>query len=381
MTTEKKAKILLVDDEQQVLEALARGLRRTFDIHTATSGADGLAILAREPDIAIVMSDMRMPVMNGAAFLAQVRLVAPDSVRLLLTGQADMEDAISAINEGHIFRFLRKPCPPELMQSSLAAAAEQHRLVTAEKTLLEKTLRGSIQALCDTLALANPGVFGMATRVKRCASAVAQKLGLSDLWQLEVAAMVCQLGAVTLPAGVFERRARGEALQPSEREMLERVPVVTDQLLAPIPRLESVREIIRHGRTSFLATDPEGTVLWSRTEIPLFGRILKVALDFDALEAAGNTSASALGQMREHAHDYDPKVLAALASLHTDQAPVVEVSILALKVGMVIAADVLTKSGQLLIARGHEVTPGLVGRLRNYASSLARSTVSVETGD
>jgi CheY-like chemotaxis protein len=364
-----KPKLLLVDDEPQILQGLTRGLRGLFDLRTATSGALGLEVLDQEPDIAVIMSDMRMPAMNGTAFLARARTLRPNAVRLLLTGQADMDDAIGAINEGCIFRFLRKPCSPELMKATLADATEQHRLIIAERELLEQTLRGAVKALCDTLALANPSVFGMATRVKRIAAAVAEKVGGIELWQIEVAAMLCQLGAMTVPPGVYERRARGEQLPAAEREMLDRVPQVTDQLLAPIPRLETVRAIVLHARTAAGAA----------AGVPRGAHVLRAALDFDELESAGVDATTALDRLRARGHLYDAAALDALASLFAESGPVnvVELPISSLLDGMILATDVVTKTGMLLVARGHDVTRGLVRRLENFSSAIGSDKVAV----
>jgi response regulator RpfG family c-di-GMP phosphodiesterase len=368
--TAVKAKILLVDDEPQILEGLTRGLRGAYDVRTATSGVRGLEVLASESDIAIVVSDMRMPLMNGTSSLTKARETAPDAVRLLLTGQADMEDAVAAINEGHVFRFLKKPCSPDVMRTTLADAAEQHRLVIAERTLLEQTLRGAVQALCDTLALANPGVFGMAMRVKRVASTIASRLGGVESWQIEVAAMVCQLGAMTVPPAVYERRARGEALLDSEREMLARVPAITDQLLAPIPRLEPVREMILRSRSS--SPHAPGDVA------SLGACILAIALDFEELESAGVAPPQAVARMRSRGARYDARAFEALESLYRDTTPTtIDVPIGMLLEGMIIASDIVMKNGALLVSRGHEVTPGLVARLRNFADSLGCETVRI----
>ncbi len=90
------------------------------------------------------MSDMRMPGMDGATVLTRARAVQPDTVRVLLTGQADMEDAVAAVNDGNIFRFLIKPCPRPVLVRALTDAVDQHRMITAERVLLERTLRGSV---------------------------------------------------------------------------------------------------------------------------------------------------------------------------------------------------------------------------------------------
>jgi len=376
---QNKTKILLVDDEPQVLEGLKRVLRGSFEIYTATSGAAGLDILSREPDIAVVMSDMRMPVMDGNAFFAKARALAPDAIRVLLTGQADMDDAVNAVNEGRIFRFLRKPSSADLVRGALAAAAEQHRLVVAERELLEETLHGAVKALCDTLALANPAVFGMAMRVKRVASRLAQKIGGTELWEIEVAAMLCQLGAMTIHPTIFERRALGAELLPSERGMLDQIPLVTDQLLAPIPRLEHVRDIVRLSRAGFDPTKVEANAREiTGYEVPLAARILRVALDFEELEAAGVPADKAVDRMRGRGDLYDPIILEALRELYFgEEFTAVELPIARLLDGMIIAADVTTTNGTLLVARGHEVTAGLIRRLENFASSLVCESIAV----
>ncbi len=152
----------------------------------------------------MIMSDMRMPGMSGAMLLARVREVAPSSVRILLTGQSDFNSAVEAVNEGQIFRFLSKPCPPDTLIKTLWAGVDQHRLLTIEKELLEKTLRGAIQALSAILDLAQPRTFGRASRVQRMARKAmetmpSETMAQAELWPIEVAAAVSQLGCITVP--------------------------------------------------------------------------------------------------------------------------------------------------------------------------------------
>jgi len=121
-------RILLVDDEENILEALGRMLRRSFEIRTATSGMEGLRILNTEPPFAAVVADQMMPGMDGAEFLAQVHAQFPDTVRIMLSGMRDFETSIRAVNEGHVFRFLTKPFPASSLQDVLEMAVEQYRL-------------------------------------------------------------------------------------------------------------------------------------------------------------------------------------------------------------------------------------------------------------
>jgi CheY-like chemotaxis protein len=131
-------KILFVDDEPSVLDGYRRMLHRDFEVDTANSGDDGLALLRGTGPYAVVVSDMRMPGMNGAEFLTKVRQEAPDTVRVLLTGYSDMDAAIEAVNEGNIFRYLTKPCQREVLVKAITLSLEQYRKTITEKDLLKK---------------------------------------------------------------------------------------------------------------------------------------------------------------------------------------------------------------------------------------------------
>ena len=131
---------------------------------------EGLKILSRKGPFAVILSDLRMPVMDGIQFLSETKTITPDSVRIILTGNADLQNAIEAVNKGNIYRFLTKPCPGHLLRAVLEQAVEQYRLVTAEKELLEKTLKGSVKVLSELLSLVNPEAFGKSSRIKLYAS-------------------------------------------------------------------------------------------------------------------------------------------------------------------------------------------------------------------
>ena len=153
-----KPRVLFVDDEPDLLAALARILRSEyFQVSTAASGAAALEMLQRSGPYAVIVSDLRMPEMDGVSLLQAARKLAPDTVRVLFTGQPDLERAIAAVNEGEIFRFVTKPSSRVALALMLRGAGEQYQLITAERVLLEHTLRGSIKALTDILGPANPG--------------------------------------------------------------------------------------------------------------------------------------------------------------------------------------------------------------------------------
>jgi FixJ family two-component response regulator/GGDEF domain-containing protein len=131
-------KVLFVDDEQGILDGYQRLLRKEFDVSVALGGQLGLTTIQEDGPYAVVISDMRMPGMSGAEFLAQVRQQAPDSVRMLLTGYTDLSAAIDAVNEGNIFRFLTKPCEKEALVSAINIGVTQYNSITAEKEFIRK---------------------------------------------------------------------------------------------------------------------------------------------------------------------------------------------------------------------------------------------------
>jgi response regulator RpfG family c-di-GMP phosphodiesterase len=372
----ERPRILCVDDEPQILESLRDTLYRRFEVRVAGSGAEGLAQLGADPDqFAVVMSDMRMPVMSGAVFLREARLLAPDATRILLTGYADLDAAVSAVNEGQLFRFLTKPCPAEDLLATCLAALEQHRLKTAERVLLEQTLRGSVRALAEVLGLANPAAFGRSARVRSLVFRLARALELDETWEVEVSALLVNIGAVTLPPETAEKLYAGNRLTPGEQTMVQRVPELTRRILDNIPRLEGVIEILDNYQRPYGA-------MGAGTSIPLGARILRIALDYDELEGHGASEDVALAAMRGRSRDYDPDLLERFVPIVSGEGcsqvgTVTQIPLLRLRAGMVLVDDVRSTNGGLLIARGHTATEQLITRLWNLQAGSVREPLLV----
>src|SRR6478735_8047648 len=245
MTTIANRRVLLVDDEANVLTALTRKLGDLFEITTAEGGPAALELVrASASPFAVVVSDMRMPELDGAAFLSQVKALSPTSTRLLLTGDSNIKSAIKAVNEGQIFRFLCKPCPPDTLSSAVQAGVEQHALVTAERDIMERTLSAVVKTLGDVLSLADPELFKRATVVKGYVSQVVRGLGLEGAWQIEVAAALHTLGLVALPGELAHHNKTLTPLTLEDKKQLAAHPETAQRILAAIPRLEDVALIV-----------------------------------------------------------------------------------------------------------------------------------------
>jgi response regulator RpfG family c-di-GMP phosphodiesterase len=364
-----RPRIMIVDDEALVLEGLQRQLWTHFEVTVATEPKEAMKLVVSKGPYAVVVSDLRMPGMDGVALLYCVRKLSPDTVRVLLTGNADVEAAIAAVNEGNIFRFLTKPCPTWMLIRALEASVEQHRLITTERVLLEQTLRGSLKTLTEILALVNPVTFGRAIRARKLINELATLERISDPWQAEIAAMLAQIGWVTLPTETTRKLYHGAALSTSEQVLVDNLPTLTEQLLANIPRLEPVREILHYQDKHYDGQGPPDNETCGDA-IPWGARALKAVLDFDVLESQGYSAEVALDTMRLRTGWYDPAMLQALEKLRGEkprESTVVKLPLHAVQSGMVFAQDVEICSGLLLIARGQEVTPSLVERIKNLA--------------
>jgi response regulator RpfG family c-di-GMP phosphodiesterase len=368
-------KILCVDDEPNVLLGYQRALRKDFEIETAPGAPEALKMVAENGPYAVIVSDMKMPGMDGVHLLALINDLAPESTRIMLTGNADQQTAVEAVNEGHIFRFLTKPCSPENLAKALTAGIQQYRLVRAEKELLEQTLHGSIRVLTEILSLVNPTAFGRASRVKRLVSELALRLKLDDAWQVEVAAMLSQIGCVTVPEETLMKVYNGKNLTAEELKMLQTYPQVGHDLINRIPRLEAVAEIIAYQEKLF---NGSGTPRDDKRgdQIPRGARLLKLALDFDKLTEAKRTDSEAYSEIIRRSEWYDPQVVDALHQIILSREISYEVryvKISDLRDNMMLADDLLLSSGVLLIARGQEVTVSLRIRLDNF---LARGAIT-----
>jgi response regulator RpfG family c-di-GMP phosphodiesterase len=360
-------RVLFVDDEPNILDAFRRQLRRDFSVETAVGAAKGLFALGQAEPFEVIVSDFMMPGINGAEFLAAARRAAPTTTRMLLTGHADLADAARTINEGQVFRMLLKPVDQDTMVTALHDCVAHHRLLVAERELLEQTLHGSVKALTDVMSLASPVAFGRAARMRLMAAAMLDEVAADDRWAVELAVQMSQLGAVTLPPAVAEKAAGGEPLTATEQAMVDRVPEVAEQLISPIPRLAPVAEAIRYAGKGYdgSGTPDDGT---AGDRIPLGGRVLRLVQDYDTLVTQGASPTVALAALRSARRLYDPALLDALGTAAAAAARAVRgVALGDLRSGMVLAAPVTSRSGVLLVNAGQEITIGLITRLRNFA--------------
>ena len=361
-------KILLVDDEPAVLAGYQRSLYREFEVKTAVGGELGLEAIRDFGPFAVIVSDMRMPGMSGAQFLAQASWAAPDSVRMLLTGFTDIDAAISAVNQGNIFRFLTKPCAKENLILALNAGVNQYRLIRAEKDLLEKTLLGSIKVMIEVLNAANSETFHRSTRIAFFVGKIADKFALKSRWRLDAAATLSQLGCVTLDADLLQRATLGVRLSTEDQARFDAHPAAAMLLLASIPRLESVAWIVGQQRVIHIPTKIPELPDHMVEETILGAHILKLAVAYDNLLMKSISEEDAMDRLRTRKSEFSPQLLQALVGVNLESRGMVSrrMLVINLAAGMVLDQDLESKEGLLIIPKGQLLTTTLLIKIRNF---------------
>ncbi len=362
--TAKRAKVLFVDDEVHVLSTIRRGLAEDFEVHTAESGPRALEILESEP-FSVIVADCRMPKMDGIELLSRVSRDRPDVVRVMLTGNTDQQTAVQALNKGEIFKFLSKPCDTEHLRLSVRQAVRQHELITAEKELLEQTLHGSIKALGELLSIAKPEAFGRTDRIRRKARELASLIPDVKVWELETAALLSQLGCIRLSPQLLEKVAHGKKLSAEERAEFAAHATIGADVIARIPRLEYVAQIILYQNKNYDGTGwPHDDVKGNR--LPLEARILRAVMVHDELASQGLSEAKIIADLTQSTGRVDPNLLAALQQSARGSASSTERRVLPneLESGMILKEDVKTDNGTMLLCRGAEVTQGFCEHLK-----------------
>lgn len=363
-------KILCVDDEESILRGFQLNLRKDFELHLASDGVEGLEIFEKEGGFALVLSDMRMPRMNGAEMLAEIKKRDHEVSTILLTGHTDFDSAMAAVNDGNVFRMLSKPCPPERLIKVLNDGLEQYDLIRSKRILLDQTLRGAVDALAESLSTAKPLFFGRVQRVRRMANELAMKQDVPNAWRVDVASVFSQLAYLALPENVTEDVYYRRDLSKEVKALLAKFPEDTRNILNKIPGLEEVGEILKSVDVQYRFEEEK------EDGVRLAASILKVALDFDYYEEQGYNRSIIVSTLKERNKDYDPKVTQSLSDLIViaeETSTLQEIKIDDIDIGMRLSQELRLDDGFLIAAAGTDVDRQLLKVIRNYNSCYAES--------
>ena len=417
--------LLLVDDEENILNSLKRTFRKEqYRIVTAQSGMEGLSVIDREK-ISLVLSDHRMPGMEGVEFLNEVRQKSPDTIRMMLTGYADMQSVMNAINHGEVYRFITKPWDDEEIRFIVRDALRHYDLIDENKALqalthrqnielkdlnnnledkvaertkevevlykdLEQNFIDFVRVFMSLLELKSQFLGSHCKRVAALSRRLADKTGLpsDEKLDIEVASLLEDIGVLGFPEKML--RKRDSELDPTEKALLQQHPVLGQTTLQHIKKLLSVSLLIRHHHERYDGSGYPDNLRGER--IPAGSRIIAIADFFDKLinpsdggecysvdraffelekEAGKRFDPLLVGKFNEALHEFSHDVI---------EADTREIDVDELKEGMLLASDVRTKRGLLLMASGEVIKQVHLDKINNFHKIdpvIARISVKV----
>lgn len=279
-----KPTILIVDDEINNLQLLKRTFRGTYNILTASNGYEALDVVAREGDgISLIVSDQKMPEMEGTEFLKRVNETHPNIVKILLTGHQDSDIIVSAINDCQLYQYILKPFDPEELKVSVNNGLKKFEL-SSRKTLIMKDLKElfykTIKSISFALDAKDPYTHGHSLRVTLYSLILASKLGLNDtaLEEIETAGLLHDIGKIGIPQSIL---CKTDKLTDEEFEIMKDHTGRGAKMIQNVKKLRAVASWLKSHHERW---DGRGYPCGLKgTEIPLFARVIALADTYDAM--------------------------------------------------------------------------------------------------
>ena len=277
--------ILLVDDEVNNLQLLKRALRGKYNILTASQGAEGLDVLKQNIEkVSLIISDHKMPVMEGTEFLEKANEIAPDVIKILLTGFSDIEILTDAVNKCNLFQYIMKPFDPNELINVVESGIEKYNL-SSSKSLMMKDLRElfykTIKSISATLDAKDAYTHGHSMRVTLYSLMLAKTICPDDedfLQNIEIAGLLHDVGKISIPQRIICKPGK---LTDEEFQIMKSHPVCSEKLVDNIKQLGPIGAWVKahHERWDGRGY-PDGL---KGEEIPLSARIVAIADTYDAM--------------------------------------------------------------------------------------------------
>lgn len=366
------SQILVVDADPKVLSAFERIFSDQYRVATFDEPNKALPWIKENPGVAVIVSAINLSGMGGVSFLSACEAAAPYAARILLTAEKSVDLVKQAVNNGHIFMLLTKPCSQAELTAAVHAGMTQHNRLLQERTVLERTLSGSVKLLIEMLSLFHSEAFRRTSVMRPQAMRIAQRMGVKKTWELDMAVMFSPLGEALLPKEILARYRTAKPLTDQQREILARAPAQTRDLLKNIPQLDRVAECLYLSSRGFDGSGfpVDGPV---GVDIPVTSRILKVLTDLWFASPETGVDAAAFEALAINRRQYDPEILQVareeLLDMVSDQQnrAITLCYIRALRPGDVLVDDVLSEgSHELVLSRGHQLTGTTIRRLDQY---------------
>lgn len=363
--------VLFIDDDINLLNSFKRLMNNEFNVVTAQSPETGIQIMEQHGPFAIIVSDMKMPGLSGVEVLSCAHKINPNTVRVLLTGFAEHQCAIDAVNIGKVNKFLTKPCDLETMASVLRAGIRQYQSALSEKELLGKTYNGIIDVLSQILALVNPVAQSKANRLKQYCRHIIDDIQLEDKFIVEVAAMLSQLGCITISQDILERYEYGGILEEEELQQIKKNNLLVQKLLMNIPMFKDIAEILSLSDKKISEFD-NFFEDYRQHNINISGKILQVANGIDRYIMSGVSPSDAISLLKDEAFFNENKLVDSLSTYDFNIKNMIKmyVCINELNTKMIIDSDIYSLNGVLLIKKGQPVTYQILSSLKNFSRNV-----------
>lgn len=357
MTEVLREKILIVDDMPENIDILVALLEKKYQVIVATNGIKALAIAKKTlPDL--ILLDIMMPLMGGFEVCSKLKndKSTMDIPIIFLTAMGDVEDKMKGFNLGAV-DYITKPFQVQEVNVRVKTQIELKKSKQASHELLTKTLSGSVKTLVDILSVVNPVAFSQGSRIKNYVKQIVEGIGISDIWQFEIAAILSQVGCYTLPVDLLEKVYSGKKLTLTEKQLFSKHPAAGSKLVSNIPGLEAISTMIARQQEP-LGKEYENTRFVDRDYGILGAQILNIAINFDLFVNTGGLPTVAIDKMREQAYIYDTAILDVFERTlkRRNEINIMNVSLDMLKPGMIAEDGILSNTGTLLIAKGTEIS-------------------------
>ena len=368
----KNSKILIVEDEEINRNIITEQLKKyELILKEVENGKQALKILELDK-FDLILLDIQMPEMDGYEVLEKLK--KDEKLKhipvIMITSVDDIKSVARCISMG-AEDYLIKPFEPVVLTARIKNSLDKYSALKNEKELLEKTLTGSIKILIELLSVFRPNIFGQTARIRSICRGIAKKLNIKELWHIEVASLLSQLGSIVLSPDIVEKIEINANLLPNEKKEFEKSPQFGYNFVKQLPRLEKVAQIILHQNADFhkITSIPPDR---ERPNVPMEAFILKLAIDFNRQLNMGLNFTEIMEDLIKKKEKYHPKALSTLNEMIQKEVKrdIRSYNISAIEPGMIFMENVMTESGSQIIAKGQEASATLLVRLKNIKKRM-----------
>lgn len=353
-------KIVLVTADERFAQEVLGVMDKAFDVTVSTTARDGFMTLSSTKDIRVVLSDLRLPDVDGISFLGKVRNDFPKVIRILASGDEGFKMLSRAVNIAHVYTLLPRPCDPKRIRKAMVEAVKLYGNVRPDAEAMRDTMFGTVRMLVDILELTHPTAVRRSKRIRRRARGVSKAINAMTPEFMDMVVLLSNIGCVGLPVGILKKAEKGGGLTREEQQIFYTHPFIAGHLLGNVPRFGKIANIIRHQNTPSVEKPPLGS------------RILKACIDLDQMQVNGASASKALEYMRGKPNVYDDKVLDALEELlgESNKVECHELTVADLKPGMVMQSDMVTEAGTILLQKGDVLSEASYQRVQTFIDLL-----------